>query len=275
MLFHQRFQRAWIVGIEVGRDLIVFRLAHITNDRLQVFGQFLILLLVDDKLGREAGFNEGRHVVVLGNLMEAERQIVVGADEFRGVQRARLQRLKDLARGHVGDRCAQFLPYATTQAGGPEAHAFDIVKASQFVAEPTTCLRAGVARQEALNAELVIDLVPDFLTAHIAHPGCQFWRGHAVGHAGKEGQRRRFVLPIIGGTVAHLGRAIDHGVQRLQRRHQLTCGVDLHGQTATGGRCDTVCQTLRTDTQTGEVFRPGGDHAPCDVALRNGGCGEC
>ena len=90
MLFHQRFQRAWIVGIEVRRDLIVFRLAYISDDRLQVFGQFLILLLVDDKLGREAGFHEGRHVVVLGNLMEAERQIVVGADEFGRVQRARL-----------------------------------------------------------------------------------------------------------------------------------------------------------------------------------------
>ena len=75
-------------------------------------------------------------------------------------------------------------------------------------------------------------------------------------------------------TEAQMDEAINHGVQRLQRRHQLTRGVDLHGQTPTGGRCDTVGQTLSADTQTGEVFRPGGDHAPGNVALGDGGCGQ-
>ena len=270
----QRLERARVVGDEVGRDHVVFGLAHVPDDRLKILGQRLVLGLVDHQFGREARFHEGRHVVVLGDLVEPEREVVVGADELGRVQRARLQRLEDLARGHVGDRRAQLFPDPAAKPRRAEADALDVVEAGQLVAEPAARLRAGVARQEPLDAELVIDLVPDLLAAQEPHPGGQLGRGHAVGHAGEERQRGRLVLPVIGRTVAHFGAAVDHRVQRLQRRHHLARRIDLHRQPATRSRGHAVGKPLRADAEAGKVLGPGGDHAPGDVALRDGGRGK-
>ena len=97
---------------------------------------------------------------MLAHLVKAQRAVIVGADEFGGVQAARLQRLENLATRKVGDRCAHLLPDLPAKAGGAEAQALNVVQPGQFLVEPATGLRAGVARQEALHAELVIDLVP-------------------------------------------------------------------------------------------------------------------
>ncbi len=54
--------------------------------------------------------------------MEAERQIVVRADKFGSVERARLQCLENFASCHVGNRCAQFLPNTATEARCTETY---------------------------------------------------------------------------------------------------------------------------------------------------------
>src|SRR5690606_20764660 len=102
--------------------------------------------------------------------------------------RAGLQRLEDLAGREVGHRRAELLPDLATQAGGAEAQALDVVQRLELLAEPAAGLRAGVARQETLHAELVVDLVPDLLAAEVADPCGEFAGGHAVGHAGEERQ---------------------------------------------------------------------------------------
>src|SRR5690606_40313795 len=111
--------------------------------------------------------HEAREIVVLGDLVEAERQIVIGADEFGGVERAVLERGEDIAGGKVGDRCAQTFPDLPAKAGAAEAQALDVGHAGQLVAEPAAGLGAGIAREEALKAELVVDLVPELLPAHV------------------------------------------------------------------------------------------------------------
>src|SRR5690606_13084388 len=133
------------------------------NDFLQVRRQRLELGLVDDQFGREARLDEAREIVVLRDLVEAQRQVVVRTDEFGRVERAGLERLEDLAGGQVGRRRAEFLPDLSAEPRGAEAQALDVLEALELVAEPATGLRAGIARQEALDAELVVDLVPDRL----------------------------------------------------------------------------------------------------------------
>ena len=75
--------------------------------------------------------------------------------------------------------------------------------------------------------------------------------------------------------MAHFGRTVDHRIERLQRRHQLPGGIDLNGQSAAGGRRDTVGQTLRADAEGGKILRPGRDHAPGAVAFGDGRRGKC
>src|SRR5690606_21319573 len=132
--------------------------------------------------------DEAREVVVLRDLVEAQREVVVRADELGRVERSGLERLEDFAGGEVRHRGAQLLPDLAAEARRAEAQALDVLEALDLVAEPAAGLGAGIARQEALHAELVVDFVPDLLAAEEAHPGRELARGHAVRHAGEERQ---------------------------------------------------------------------------------------
>src|SRR5690606_15547586 len=259
-----------IVCGKVGRHGVVLSLANVANDRLQVGRQRLILRLADHQLRGQARLDEAREVIVLGDLVEAECQVVVGTDELGRVKRARLKRLENLARREVGHGCTQLLPNLAAEARGAEAQTLHRGDPRQLVAEPAARLRARIAGKEALHTELVVNLVPDFLAAKIADPAGQLTRSHAVRHAGEERQTRALVLPVVGRSVTHLGRTVDDCVEGLKRRYQLAGSIDLDGQAPARSGRDAVCQTLRADAEAGKVLGPRGDHAPGLVALRNG-----
>src|SRR5690606_22403527 len=50
VLLDQHFKCPWVVGSEVRCDLVIFSLAHITDQCLQILGKFLIFFLVNHKL---------------------------------------------------------------------------------------------------------------------------------------------------------------------------------------------------------------------------------
>src|SRR5690606_4372664 len=152
-----------------------------------------------------------------------------------------LQRLEDFASSKIGHRCAELLPDLTAEARRAEAKALNVLDASDLVAEPAASLRACVTRQEALNAGLIVDRVPDLLTAEVTHPAGKLARGHAVRNAGEERQAGRLVLPVIGSAVAHFSIAVDDGVESLQARHQFASRIDLDRQAATRSGGDAVC----------------------------------
>ena len=271
MLAHERVECARVVGCVGGVHVVVLGLAGSADDLLQVLGQGLELLLAHDQLGSLGRLGEAGDVVVLGDLVEAQRQVVVGTDELGSVQRAGLHGLEDVAGGQVHHRHAHLLPDLATQAGRTHAQALHVGHGLEFLAEPAAGLNAGVAGQEALHAELVIDLVPQRLGAHDVDPGRHLGGRHAVGHAGEEGQGRALVHPVIGGAVAHLGRAFDDGIQRLQGRHHLAGSIDLDRELATGHLGDAPGQALGAGPDAGEVLGPAGDHPPLLAALRDGG----
>src|SRR5690606_15952806 len=97
--------------------------------------------------------------------------------------------------------------------------------------------------------------------------GRQFTRGHAIWNPGKERKRRRLVLPVIGGAMAHLGCPVNHRIKRLQRRNQLSCGIDLNGQASARRSGDTVSKSLCTNTKPRKVLRPCRHHTPGNVTL--------
>ncbi len=274
MFADQRGKRARIVGVHVRGHVVIAGLRRHPHDFLQVFGQLAVLGLADHQFGGKARFDEAGEVVVLGDLVEAEREVVVRPHELGGIQRARLQCREDLARRKVGDRRAQLRPHLPAKARGAEAQPLDVAQAGQLLAEPAAGLRPRIAAEEALHAELVVDLVPDFLAAHIAHPGGQLARGHAERHAREKAQALALVLPVIGRAVAHFRRPVDDGVERAQPRHHFARREHLHGQPAARGLGDPVRDLLRADPEAREVLGPGGDHAPGDIALRDRRHGE-
>src|SRR5690606_4743832 len=144
-----------------------------------------------------------------------ERQVVIGADELDRIERPRLQGLERVAGGHVGDAGAELLPYLPAEAGRAEAQALKVGNARQLVAEPASGLGAGIAGKKSADAELIVDLVPDLLATEIADPGRQLARGHAERHPRDEAQSLTLVLPVVGRGMAHLGIAIDDGIERL------------------------------------------------------------
>src|SRR5690606_17610470 len=99
--------------------------------------------------------------------------------------------------------------------------------------------------------------------------GGELARRHAVGHAGEERQARVLVLPVVRGAVAHLGRAVDDRIERLQRRNQLARRIHLHGQATARHRGDPLRQVLGADAEAGEVLGPRGEHSPLHLALRD------
>jgi hypothetical protein len=154
-----------------------------------------------------------------------------------------------------------------TETRRTEAQALEIGDASQFIAEPATGLGAGIAGEEALEAELVVDLVPDFLAAEVTHPCGKLAAGHAIGHAREEAEALALVLPVVRGAVAHFGRTIDHRIERLQARYHFAGSKDLNGQAAAGSTGDAIGKVLGANPEAGKVLWPGRDHAPGDVAL--------
>ena len=271
MILGQHPQRARVIGIHVRSHVVIAGLGAHLDNFLQILGQRLQLGLVHRHFGGQPRLDEAGEVIVLGDLVEAQRQIVIGADEFGGVERARLQRGKDFARRQIGHRRAELCPHLPAQPRRSEAQPLQVRHPGQLVAEPAARLRAGIARQEPLQPELVVDFVPDFLPAQITPPGRQLPAGHAKRHAGEKAQSLPLVLPVIGRAVAQLGRAVDHRIERLQPRHHFAGGIDLDGQPPATGPAYAVGKVLRAHAKARKVLGPGGHHAPVDRALGNGG----
>src|SRR5690606_184003 len=126
-----------------------------------------------------------------------------------------------------------------------------------------------IPRQKAAHAELIIDLVPNLLSAEIAEPGRQFARIHPERNAGDEVQPLALVLPVIGRRVTHFGIAVDDRIESLQGGYEFTPGIDLDRHASIGCRGDLVGEALCTDADAGQILRPGCGHAPRNVPLRD------
>ena len=81
------------------------------DDGLQVGRQRIEGLLVDQQFEHRLRLLPARVVVILGRLVQAEGQVVVGADPVGGIDRAGLQRGENLAAGHHHGSGAEAAPH--------------------------------------------------------------------------------------------------------------------------------------------------------------------
>jgi hypothetical protein len=265
------FEGGLVVGVEIRSHEVVLGIGRDLDQKLQILGQLAIGRLVDRDLERGRRLDDARRIIVVAHAVQAEGEVVPGTDPFGRVQRARLQRGEDFAarqRLHVH---ADPAPDLAAEAGGAEGKTLQIVDACDLVGEPAGHLRAGIAAHPALQAELVIELVPEFLPATMIDPGVMLVAQHGVGSGGEEVEAGMVALPVIGRGVHHLRRSRGHGVEGFERRHQFAGAIDGDRQAAIAHGVDAVGEALRAHAQARKARRPGGDHAPLDALLRDRG----
>ena len=240
----------------------------IANDLLQIGRQLRECGLIDAQLQYGARLLPAGVVVVLGGLMQAKGEVVVGADPVGGVDDVVLQGAEDFAAGQVDGGGASAGEYFAAKTGHANLQAAQVFQAIDFLVEPAGHLHAGVAAGQRQNARSLVGLLPEFQPAAFIQPGVHFLGVHAEGYGGEERGCGAFAFPVVGGAVAQFSRAAGDGVEYFQGGYQLAGGEHLYGETAIGHGVDRFGEALGGGAQTGEVLGPGGDHLPLEALLR-------
>ena len=94
-------QRRIVTSRIFGQHVLIGDTRGITDDRLQIPGQGIKHLLINEAFQGCAWLVPARVVVVLGVLVQAEGQVVVGADPFGGIELAGIEGRLDLGAGQV------------------------------------------------------------------------------------------------------------------------------------------------------------------------------
>ncbi len=215
-----------------------------------------------------------RPVVVFGDLVEAEREVVVRSDPLGRIDRPRLERCEQLAARQVDDRHAELLQRFPAEAGYAHLHALDAVGVGDFLVEPAAHLDAGATRVETLEAEWIQDLIPEFLAAAVVHPGGRLRAGQSERHRGKELERLALVRPVVWRGVHQVGGAARDSVEALEGRHQFAGGEHFDRKAAVGRRGDAFSEAVGAGAQAWKILRPRRDHLPFGFALGNRRSGE-
>ncbi len=80
----------------------------------------------------------------------------------------------------------------------------------------------GIARLESDNAEFAAELFPKLLAAAELDPGHDFLGCHAERYGGKEIEGRGLALPVIFGSVVHIGGAGCDGIKSFKSANNLS-----------------------------------------------------
>ena len=120
--------------------------------------------------------SEGRHlvpageVVVLGDLVEAERQVHHRHRELGGVDGAELQRLEDFAGLQDLRLDAELLHDVGAQAEEAHLQTLEVVDGLDLLAEPAGGLGRDHAAEDGSTLYLRVQLLHELLAAAVAHP---------------------------------------------------------------------------------------------------------
>ena len=272
MLLDQRGQRGGVAQREFIHHGVIGDSGRLDHHLLQVFRQCLPGLEIDGAFEDGGRLVPGRRVVILGHLMQAEGQIIVGADPVGGIDHAGFHRGEYLAARQIDRAGADAIHHFARQPRQADLQALHVLETVHFLVEPAGHLGAGVAHRQRLEVVARVDLVPQLHAIAVIQPGVGLGGVHAEGHGGEELGRGHLALPVVGGRVAHLGGTGGHGIEDFQRRYHLAGAIDLDLQATTRELTDQAGEFIGTGAQCREVLRPGGDHLPVD-GLALGGIG--
>ena len=162
----------------------------------------------------------------------------------------------DLAARHVDRRGAEPVDDFRPEAGNPHLEALKVREAVDLLLEPASHLGPGVSGREGLEAEFAVELVPELLAAAVVHPGIVLPWDQAAGHSAEERDGWMLVGPVARRRMEHVRLPFPDRIEALERRHELTGGVQLDGQPPFGRRRNLVGNALCAGSQPREVLRP-------------------
>ena len=163
-------QRRRVPRVVLGLHLDVRVGAGRLEDGLVFRRQRVVGLLVDEAVELGAALPPAGVVVVRRDLVEAELQVVVGADPLGGVDRSLLERLIDLAAGNVLRHAAHALDHLAGEAADAELEALDVGDRLDLLAVPAAHLRAGVAGREVDDVVGLVELAHQLHAVAVVHP---------------------------------------------------------------------------------------------------------
>src|SRR5262249_38472441 len=140
-----------------------------------------------------------------------------------------------------------------------------------FIREPASHLRTGIATRERLKAEPCAQFVPQRLTAAVIDPRVDLWRREAKRYVAKVGERRGAARPSDFRAVVYVGKTRRDRVEGFERTDQLAGREYFDVQPTPGQRRDRLRDALSARLQARQVLGPRRDHLEFAHALRN--CG--
>src|SRR3981189_1065861 len=130
------------------------------DDRLEVAGEALPDLEIDQAFTGAVGLVEARAVIERRDAVEPKRDIGARADEFGAFEHARLQAGEDLARRRGLRRRAEPAIHLAPQPERADLEALEVVQALQLAPEPAAHADPGIAAHERLDPEGRVNVGP-------------------------------------------------------------------------------------------------------------------
>lgn len=198
--------------------------------------------------------------------MEAQGEIVEGADELGGVDRSPLQGGEDLARGKQDGGAADPLDERAAQARDAHLQPPEVLHRVDLLAAPAEGPRRGLRHREGDDAETGLELVPERLPAAMVDSGRLLLRGHAERHGEEHAEGRMLAVVEDRGVVAHLGRAVHRRVHAAKRGDEFARGERARPKPPAGHRLDGAGEAFDSDPHPRQAVWPGVHEPPFDDA---------
>jgi hypothetical protein len=264
----QAAQRLRVQVIVFGHAPGVGVVAGLFEDRLILLRQRVVLFEVDEGVEHRAAFPPAGRVIVRRDLVEAELLVVVRTDPLAGVERALLESRIDVAARDLLRHAPELLQDLAGPAADAHLQALEIVDRVDLLAVPATHLTAGLRREQALDVVLLIELVHHDIAAALRPPGLVDAGVRAERDRRAEAEGRILAEIVVGRGVTDFDRAVLHGVDDRETRHDFAGGENLDLELVVGRLGDSLGHHLGRAVQRVQRLRPAAGHAPLDRRRR-------
>ena len=156
------------------------------------------------------------------------------------------------------------------EAADAELQALQVIDGVDLLAEPTTHLAPGAAELEALDAVGLVEILHQFLPAAELQPGAVLALVHAERQPGFVDEGGVLAEIVVGGRLPRLHRAVLHGIQHLQCRHDLAGGEGADLEAVVRHLADHLGEQLGAAIQRVQRLGEAGRHAPLHFRHRLG-----
>ena len=169
-------------------------------------------------------------VVNFRNFLEAGAFVRERTNPLQTVQSTRGQRLIEFAARDVLNGSTQFAQNLATKTGHTEFQTVEVSCRFDFIAEPATGLRTGVARQERFQVEDFAQLVVQLVAATMVVPVGQLLRSATEWYGCEIGISRVLTDEVVVSRVINVCLTGRHSVKHFKRADQLARCFLVDGQ---------------------------------------------